>query len=32
MVSLILRRDVLRWPMLVVALLAIVLSWRDASG
>ena len=31
MVSLILRRDVLRWPMLVVALLAIVLSWRDAS-
>ena len=32
MVSLVLRRDVLRWPMLVVALLAIVLSWRDASG
>jgi len=32
MVSLILRRDVLRWPMLVVTLLAIVLSWRDASG
>ena len=32
MVFLILRRDVLRWPMLVVALLAIVLSWRDASG
>ena len=32
MVSLILRRDMLRWPMLVVALLAIVLSWRDASG
>ena len=32
LVSLILRRDVLRWPMLVVALLAIVLSWRDASG
>ena len=32
MVSLILRRDVLRWPMLVVALLAIILSWRDASG
>ena len=32
MVSLILRRDVLRWPMLAVALLAIVLSWRDASG
>ena len=31
MVSLILRRDMLRWPMLVVALLAIVLSWRDAS-
>ena len=31
MVSLILRKDVLRWPMLVVALLAIVLSWRDAS-
>ena len=31
MVSLILRRDVLRWPMLVVSLLAIVLSWRDAS-
>ena len=32
LVSLLLRRDVLRWPMLVVALLAIVLSWRDASG
>ena len=32
MASLVLRRDVLRWPMLVVALLAIVLSWRDASG
>ena len=32
MVSLILRRDVLRWPMLVVAVLAVVLSWRDASG
>ena len=32
MVSLILRRDVLRWPMLVVAALAVVLSWRDASG
>ena len=32
MVSLVLRRDVLRWPMLVVALMAIVLSWRDASG
>ena len=32
MVSLILRRDVVRWPMLVVALLAIVLSWRDTSG
>ncbi len=32
MVSLILRKDVLRWPMLVVSLLAIVLSWRDASG
>ncbi len=30
--SLILRRDVLRWPMLVVAALAVVLSWRDASG
>jgi hypothetical protein len=32
MVSLVLRRDVLRWPMLAVALLAIVLSWRDTSG
>jgi len=32
MVSMVLRRDVLRWPMLVVALLAIVLSWRDTSG
>ncbi len=32
MAALILRRDVLRWPMLVVALLAIVLSWRDTSG
>ncbi len=32
MASLVLRRDVLRWPMLVVALLAIVLSWRDTSG
>ncbi len=31
MVSLMVRRDVLRWPMLVVALMAIVLSWRDAS-
>ncbi len=31
MVSLMIRRDVLRWPMLVVALMAIVLSWRDAS-
>ena len=32
MVSLILRRDSVRWPMLIVALLAIVLSWRDTSG
>lgn len=32
MASLVLRRDVLRWPMLAVALLAIVLSWRDTSG
>ena len=32
MVSLVFERDVLRWPMLVVALLAIVLSWRDTSG
>ena len=31
MVSLMVRRDVLRWPMLVVALMAIILSWRDAS-
>ena len=32
MASLVLRRDVLRWPMLAVGLLAIVLSWRETSG
>lgn len=32
MVSLMLRRDVLRWPMIIVSLLAIVLSWRDPSS
>ena len=32
MVSLMLRRDALRWPMLAVALLAIFLSWRDTTS
>ena len=32
MVSLMLRRDALRWPMLAVALLAIFLSWRDTTA
>lgn len=32
MMWMVLRKDVLRWPLLVVAALAIVLSWRDASG
>lgn len=31
MVFFMLRRDVLRWPMMLVTAMAIVLSWRDAS-